>query len=350
MTTNIFKSYNTPVIHGLSWLLLSFLFLFYIPLSWEMEVPLFFWMWHILVLVIMIIIFYTNALWIVPATIIREKTYLFILWIVLVVISTQIIAHFYAAYTGMHQKMGHILNLIVKKFHTQDNFIFALTLLVIGISTSWAMAQHWQQAARHKLQLEQDKVNAELNLLKSQINPHFFFNSLNSIYSLTYIDIEDSRGALHTLSRMMRYLLYNTDNEQTTLQKEIDFLKNYIKLMRLRANNKLTITTQFPETLHDYPMAPMLLLPFVENAFKHGIDPTVSSEIQILIAQNEAVLSLKVLNCIVAKDLRLQDEGGIGMVNTSRRLDLLYPDKYELKSGVNEKGKYEVNLQINLEQ
>ena len=99
--------------------------------------------------------------------------------------------------------------------------------MVLGISTSWAMLQHWQKAAQHKQKLEQDKTMAELAMLKAQINPHFFFNSLNSIYSLTYTDIEDSRNALHTLSRMMRYLLYSAEGKNNITQRSRFFERFY---------------------------------------------------------------------------------------------------------------------------
>ena len=219
--------------------------------------------------------------------------------------------------------------------------------MVLGISTSFAMLQHWQKAAQHKQKLEQDKTMAELAMLKAQINPHFFFNSLNSIYSLTYTDIEDSRNALHTLSRMMRYLLYSTE-ERTTLLKEADFMKDFIALMKLRANKKLTITTNIPEKIHDYPIVPMLLLPLVENAFKHGVHATDKSEIHIKLRQQENNLEFEVENTFFEKTATT-DQGGIGLTNTKRRLHLIYPNKHSLTAGIAKDGMYDVKLQINLE-
>jgi LytS/YehU family sensor histidine kinase len=190
---------------------------------------------------------------------------------------------------------------------------------------------------------------AELAMLKAQINPHFFFNSLNSIYSLTYSNIEDSRNALHTLSRMMRYLLYSTEGERTTLLKEVEFLKDFIALMKLRANSKLNIITEIPEKLNDYPIVPMLLLPLVENAFKHGVHATEKSEIIIALKQNDTNLTFEVLNTFFKKTSNTEP-GGIGLTNTKRRLQLIYPHKHSINCGVNNDGKYEVELQITLEQ
>jgi LytS/YehU family sensor histidine kinase len=232
------------------------------------------------------ILFYSTAKKIVPKTIIRDNTSAFLVWAFAAIIAMQLIAYFYTSQTDLHNQISKAIGFKKYKNPYFDNYVFTLTLLVLGISTSWAMLTHWQKAAQHKQKLEQDKTMAELAMLKAQINPHFFFNSLNSIYSLTYTDIEDSRNALHTLSRMMRYLLYSTEGERTTLLKEVEFLKDFIALMKLRANSKLTINTEIPEKLHDYPIVPMLLLPLVENAFKHGVHATDKSEIHIKLSQN----------------------------------------------------------------
>lgn len=348
MKTNFFRPYLFPGIHILSWFLLGFIMLFYTPLSWNITMPTFFWLWQSLVLFFMIVIFYSNAKIVVPKTIIKGNMTPYLIWAFLVIFAMQLIAYFYTSQTDLHNKIAALLGF--KKYRSDyfDNWVFTFTLLVLGISTSWAMLQHWQKAAQHKQKLEQDKTMAELAMLKAQINPHFFFNSLNSIYSLTYSNIEDSRNALHTLSRMMRYLLYSTEGERTTLLKEVDFLKDFIALMRLRANSKLTITTLIPEQLTDYPIVPMLLLPLVENAFKHGVHATDKSEIIITLKQKETNLEFEVLNTFFEKTTN-SDPGGIGLTNTKRRLQLIYPNRHWMDCGVNKDGKYEVNLKITLE-
>ncbi|MHC0440321.1 sensor histidine kinase [Flavobacterium sp. 3-210] len=347
MASNIYRPYLFIGLHILGWLLLGFIMLFYIPLTWNVILPGVFWLWQIIVLFLLIVIFYTNAKIIVPKTIIKDNTSPFLLWTFLAICALQFIAYFYNTQTDVHTKVSLVLGF--KKYRNPyfDNYVFMLTLLVLGISTSWAMLQHWQKAAQHKQKLEQDKTMAELAMLKAQINPHFFFNSLNSIYSLTYTDIEDSRNALHTLSRMMRYLLYSTE-ETTSLLKEAEFMKDFIALMKLRANSKLTIITDIPEKLHDYPIVPMLLLPLVENAFKHGIHATDKSEIYIKLRQDGSNLDFEVENTYFEKS-GTTVEGGIGLTNTKRRLHLIYPNKHSLKAGTAENGKYNVKLQLNLE-
>ncbi|OXB03602.1 histidine kinase [Flavobacterium plurextorum] len=347
MASNIFRPYLFTGLHILSWLLLGFIMLFYIPLTWNVVLPTVFWIWQIIVLFLLIIVFYSNARIIVPKTIIKDNTSPFLLWALLIVFAMQIIAYFYTSQTDLHSKIRLVLGLRKYKSPYFDNYVLMLTLLVLGISTSWAMLQHWQKAAQHKQKLEQDKTMAELAMLKAQINPHFFFNSLNSIYSLTYTDIEDSRNALHTLSRMMRYLLYSTE-ETTTLLKEADFMKDFIALMKLRANSKLTITTDIPQKIHDYPIVPMLLLPLVENAFKHGVHATDKSEIHISLRQKDSTLEFEVENTYFEKS-STTNEGGIGLTNTKRRLHLIYPDKHTLKAGIAPNGKYNVKLHLTLD-
>lgn len=349
MSPNFFKPYISTGLHILAWLLLGFTLLFYMPLTWNIVLPAIFWLWQSIVLFFMIIIFYTNAQIIVPRTIIKDNISPFFLWALFIIFVMQFVAYIYNYNTDLHNKLAIILGF--KKYRNDyfDNYVFTISLLVLGISTSWAMLHHWQKAAQHKQKLEQDKTMAELAMLKAQINPHFFFNSLNSIYSLTYTNIEDSRGALHTLSRMMRYLLYSTEGERTTLLKEADFMKDFIALMKLRANSKLTITTDIPGKIIDYPIVPMLLLPLVENAFKHGVHATDKSEIHIKLRQNGAHLEFEVENTFFEKT-SITDHGGIGLTNTKRRLHLIYPHQHILTCGVDQNGKYRVNLQITLEQ
>ena len=349
MAPNFFRPYLFAGLHVLGWLLLGFIMLFYIPLTWNVVLPGVFWLWQMIVLVLLIILFYSNAKIIVPKTIIKDNTSPYLIWAFLSIFVMQLIAYFYTSQTDLHTKISVVLGF--KKYRNPyfDNYVFMLTLLVLGISTSWAMLQYWQKAAQHKQKLEQDKTMAELAMLKAQINPHFFFNSLNSIYSLTYTDIEDSRNALHTLSRMMRYLLYSTEGERTTLLKEVEFLKDFIALMKLRANSKLTISTEIPEKLHDYPIVPMLLLPLVENAFKHGVHATDKSEIHIKLSQQGTDLTFEVENTFFEK-VSIPDEGGIGLTNTKRRLHLIYPNRHVMTFGVTPDGTYRIKLKITLEQ
>jgi len=212
-----------------------------------------------------------------------------------------------------------------------DMFTFLYSLLSIGLSTSITTVQKWQKDTQIREQLEKEKVSSELSFLKAQINPHFFFNTLNNIYALTILDVETAREALHKLSRMMRYVLYETKEGTVRLSQEMAFLEDYIQLMQLRLTDKVVVIFEKPETIIDHPIAPMLLLPFLENAFKHGVSATKKSEIFVGVRQNSNQLKIIIKNGLfVEKGLALDESNGIGLANTRRRLDLLYPNRYQL--------------------
>jgi sensor histidine kinase YesM len=221
---------------------------------------------------------------------------------------------------------------------------------VLVIGTSITVIQKWQKDKQEREDLEKDKVSSELSFLKAQINPHFFFNTLNNIYALTKVDADEAGKAIHQLSRMMRYLLYETQQGQTMLSQEIAFVKDYIGLMQLRLTDAVKVDFEAPDNLTDRPMAPMLLLPFVENAFKHGVSTTHESHINIVILQRGNLLDFMIKNSIMKdKSISLDTNSGIGLVNTRRRLDLLYPGKYTLANGGLDNGnEYTVHLILDL--
>jgi two-component system LytT family sensor kinase len=230
--------------------------------------------------------------------------------------------------------------------------VLLITLLVLGIATSMAAMQKGQRDAESRLELERRQVATELSLLKAQINPHFFFNTLNNIYALTLLDGEQARAALHRLSRMMRYVLYESPAGQTRLSQEISFLRDYIDLMQLRLTDKVRISFVPPDPLSPDPLiAPMLFQPFVENAFKHGVSATAPSHIHIELRQPAAqAVELCVRNTVFPDRPADADEpGGIGLANTQRRLDLLYPDAHTLRVAPrNAHNEYEVCLNLHL--
>jgi len=207
-----------------------------------------------------------------------------------------------------------------------------ITLLVFGISTTIRLVRKWQEDEEVRKDLEKQKISSELSFLKAQINPHFFFNTLNNIYALTSTNVGTAREAIHKLSRMMRYVLYETQKEKTLLSQELAFLEDYIELMKLRLTEKAIVKIEKPASFQDELIAPMILLPFIENAFKHGISSKVESTIFISIKQENNQLLLEVKNRKFKNSgLKLDGSSGIGLTNTKRRLDLLYPNKHKLK-------------------
>jgi two-component system, LytTR family, sensor kinase len=221
---------------------------------------------------------------------------------------------------------------------------------VVGISTAITASNRSLQDRRERETLEKDKVTTELSFLKHQINPHFYFNTLNNIYALTEVDPKLAGEAILQLSRMMRYLIYDTQQGTNMLSQEIAFLKNYIHLMKLRMTDMVKLVVDMPDQLDDMPLAPLILLPFVENAFKHGVSTTRKSHIDIRVTQKGRILDLVVSNAIThdgASSLELP--GGIGLSNTRRRLALLYPGKHTLDVAEhNDRTEYSIHLVLDL--
>jgi len=203
--------------------------------------------------------------------------------------------------------------------------------LVAGLSVAIKMTGYWYQSEAEKKELEKLHLESEISNLKHQLNPHFLFNTMNNIYSLIAINQDNAQQAVHQLSNLIRYVLYDSDQAKVSLKKELNFLHNYIQLMSLRIpeNVKLTIDIEDPD--YDVQIAPLLFIPLIENAFKHGISPTEPSFISIkfeLNLDNEIVYTVE--NSSYPKTYTDKSGSGIGLANLKKRLQLIYPSRYEL--------------------
>jgi len=328
------RAYITILLHILVWMLFAFILLFYHPLSWNIDLPYQFWIKQCFILMILVIIFYLNSEVFVPQLLLKNNNLGFILVILAISLLTGPVVQAIDSGLQLPQLMTKAFNegnapRPPKKAEVVDVFLMMMIFLITGISTSVTLIQKWQLDKQLREALEKEKIGSELSFLKAQINPHFFFNTLNNIYALTHVDVENSRNALHKLSRMMRYLLYDTQAGITPLSKEVSFIVDYIELMKLRLNATTTVTFEGPLIGHDLQIAPMLFLPYVENAFKHGVSNLEPSVISIVLKLEDKVLELTVKNTIFSENVEIADTyGGIGLTNTQRRLDLLYPEKH----------------------
>lgn len=201
------------------------------------------------------------------------------------------------------------------------------------------------QTNRRLKVIEQNRVDTELSYLKSQINPHFLFNTLNSIYSLAIIGSNNTADAVVKLSNMMRYVLNDASREWVSLEQEVNYIKNYIELQKLRFDNSVKINFEVIGELENKMIAPLLFIPFIENAFKYGVNAEQNSDINIEINIKQKFVQLNVRNNIVDYTQTSMDSHGIGIENTKSRLQILYPEKHILAIDNNE-GVYEVNLII----
>ncbi|MBB6111206.1 sensor histidine kinase [Mucilaginibacter lappiensis] len=202
------------------------------------------------------------------------------------------------------------------------------SLIFIFLSTVLKFTTDWFLNERIQHDLENQRLSAELAFLKSQINPHFLFNSLNSIYSLAYQRSETTPEAILKLSEIMRYMLYECNDNKVDLSKELQYLHNYIDLQKIRFGNKAFIDFKVMGEVTNQQIVPLLLIAFIENAFKHGVASDVTSPIKLLINVEESKLHFYIQN---KKHTHNRDTiGGIGLNNVQRRLNLLYPYKHTL--------------------
>jgi len=225
------------------------------------------------------------------------------------------------------------------------NYFFTSSFLIFFSLGLRVMERH-SQIEKLQKDLEKEKLNSELAFLKNQISPHFFFNTLNNIYSLIGINAEDSQNAVLKLSKLMRYLLYESEQGDSKLSTEIDFMNNYIDLMKLRMNEKVALTVSFPAGYDDRSIPPLIFIPFIENAFKHGISYREKSFINIKLMVNKDSISFRCSNSLIkSRDESDSGHSGIGLENVRKRLSLLFQGKHELlinKSNT----EFEVLLQI----
>jgi two-component system LytT family sensor kinase len=224
-------------------------------------------------------------------------------------------------------------------------------LSVMGVSIAYFFLKEWAKADLSRNQMKANQLSTELKFLKSQINPHFLFNTLNNLFSMAQSKGNDELAdGISKLSGMMRYMIYESDAESVPLTDEIAYIKNSIALNKLRyANDEATVTFDYPDQVQDVFTAPMLFIPFIENAFKHGVLINQASEIDIAItvSGNQVFFSCENKNYSFVKKMD-DNASGIGLENVKRRLELVYPGKYELVIK-NDADKYAVTLKIDLE-
>ena len=214
-----------------------------------------------------------------------------------------------------------------------------LMAIIIAISIRYMMRQS---------EKKQKEVEAELAWLKNQINPHFLFNTLNNISSLTQVDADEAQDAVMQLSDLLRYAMYETNKPKVPISGEINFMRNYIELMKLRCNEKTRVSFQTMVPQPDMEIAPLLFISLVENAFKHGVDGSKEATIDISLTQEDHQIIFTCDNTNNPKPAIDRSGSGIGLDNTRRRLELLYPGHYQWEQHVTPENIYHVNITINV--
>ena len=217
-----------------------------------------------------------------------------------------------------------------------------------GVSTAYSLSKNWWENEKKRQQAEKEKLNAELNYLKSQINPHFFFNTLNNLYALSERQQNtDLSAGIAGLSDLMRYMLYDAKADYVPLEKEIAHIKSTIEVHQLRydENDDYTISFNVDRKLKNKKVAPLIFAPFVENAFKHGIEIGKPSFIKINLSATENGVDFEVVNSNFNKAKNEHQHVGIGLKNVKRRLQLIYPKRHLLTIENNSK-LFKINLKL----
>lgn len=216
------------------------------------------------------------------------------------------------------------------------------------ISVAYALGQNWFQTEQLRKQLVKEKLSAELNFLKTQINPHFLFNTLNNLYALAERKQNtDLAQGIAELSNLMRYMLYDCKTRFVPLEKELRFIQSIIEVQQLRiaSEDDVLVVLNIEGDPKDKQIAPLILIPFVENAFKHGIDLNHSSFIKIDILIQDSSILFKVVNSNFPQENEHQKHSGIGLENVKRRLELQYKHRYQLKKELKEAYQIELKLE-----
>lgn len=293
-------------------------------------------------------IFYLNLYLLIPLTLDKRKFFLWLLGCLAIMIAFLAIKYGFTFYlykiSGLkliarekEMMFSEPEKQLISTFITNGFFVF--------LSTVYKFSVDWFFNEREKTELEKQRLTAELAFLKSQINPHFLFNSLNNIYSLAYQKSDATPNAILKLSEIMRYMLYESNDTRVDLEKEITYLKSFIELQKLRFKGDAFVILEVEGHIEGLKIVPLLLISFVENAFKHGLATDKENPIYINISVHEENMLFTIKN---KKNLQNKDQtGGIGMTNVVRRLDLTYPDKYKL-AVENREHEYFSELYLNL--
>ena len=329
-----------PMIHILVWVLFFGFPLLLLSnesagIDWERMLS------HSIVPLFFCIVFYLNYCVLIPKLLFRGKV---TVWVVLNLAAIVLASSFMQAL--------HLCFVPAKPLHDLPRFrldpgilfffrdIFSLAL-VIGVAVSVQLGRRWlktenarKEAERLMIEAEQGRTEAELKNLRNQLNPHFLLNTLNNIYALIAFDPDKAQMAVSELSRLLRYVLYDNQQETVPLGGEVAFIRNYIELMRLRLTPEVSLDVDIDISEDSRtPIAPMLFISLIENAFKHGVSPSGKSFVKISLSESQDAVLCDITNSYHPKSRSDRSGSGIGLDSLSRRLELLYPGRYEWTSG-----------------
>jgi sensor histidine kinase YesM len=290
-----------------------------------------------------LMVYITNYI-LIPKLLYKRKYLWFALAFVLIISLSSIIKMNILSYVTNNPALRTLSGNVKARIY--DNVIPHFFLVLSG--AAFKLMMDYNRMQRHMMEMAKEKAEAELNFLKSQINPHFLFNSLNSVYFLIDKNNLEARDALHKFSGMLRYQLYEMNDARIPISKEINYLKDYVDLQKLRKDENFTVQFHCSPAVKDFSLEPLLLVPFVENAFKHiSHYKDQPNFIKLDMSINEGSFHFTLENSKEPLEKATDKHSGIGLNNVTRRLELLYPGKHQLKieSG---RGSFTVDLSIKI--
>lgn len=292
-----------------------------------------------------ILVVYINLEYLIPKFLSQKNfmTYCLLLLAMVAVFTPIKVLLLYITYDEVDPKEFLIMN---------QQYIFLLLFLIAGGSTVLKIISDWQRHQRDRKDLETQRMQSEIKFLKSQINPHFLFNTLNSLYALTLKKSDKAPEIVIKLSEMMRYMLYECNERRVPLYKEVNYVQNYLDLEKLRQSGEAEILFEVEGNISDQLIAPLIFIPFLENSFKHGINHQLGDgyvNVKMKVLDNK--LLMRIVNSKPATPPMPVDKtsGGIGLVNVERRLNLLYLNQYKLDI-LDEPKEHIVELSLDLSQ
>lgn len=291
----------------------------------------------------MFIVFYVNYLFLVPKVLLKQNTQRFFLYNLILIVAACALIYFWKDICPdpVRPPRPHRMHKypLMRWFFIIQNAI--MLIFDAGFAAAIGMSKRWSEAETARQQAELGRKEAELKNLRNQINPHFLLNTLNNIYALTAFNSDRAQSAIQQLSKLLRHILYDNQENYVDLRKEIDFLKSYIELMRIRIPQTVDIKIKWdiPDDCN-IRIAPLIYISLIENAFKHGISPTHPSFIHVeMYIRDKFNLYFRIENSNFPKNRNDKSGSGIGLEQVGKRLNLLYAGRYEWTKGPSADGK-----------